>query len=189
MHMPSLKTNSEARKGYRSAVRLNNLAAKYQSQGNASRPEKLYLRALQIKETLLGADHPDVAFTLNNLGVFYRATGRAGEARRLLERALAIFQSSLGASHPNVGATLLNLSQAMQAEARAIEHRAKIIQRAARETADPRQIAKAVIRHDRARYRLSAQPSRIHRFGVFAGEAIPAGRKIIEYTGQRISRR
>src|ERR1041384_6620258 len=62
MHMPSLKTNSEARKGYRSAVRLNNLAAKYQSQGNASRPEKLYLRALQIKETLLGADHPDVAF-------------------------------------------------------------------------------------------------------------------------------
>jgi len=31
--------------------------------------------------------------------------------------------------------------------------------------------------------------SKIHRFGVYATEFIPARRKVIEYTGQRISRR
>ncbi len=32
-------------------------------------------------------------------------------------------------------------------------------------------------------------PSKIHRFGVYATEFIPARRKVIEYTGERISRR
>ncbi len=31
--------------------------------------------------------------------------------------------------------------------------------------------------------------SNIHRWGVYATEFIPAGRKVIEYTGERISRR
>lgn len=31
--------------------------------------------------------------------------------------------------------------------------------------------------------------SRIHRWGVYATEFIPAGRKVIEYTGERINRR
>ena len=33
------------------------------------------------------------------------------------------------------------------------------------------------------------KPSAIHRWGVFAGERIPANRKVIEYTGERISRK
>jgi len=38
-------------------------------------------------------------------------------------------------------------------------------------------------------YRLSIRESRIHRRGVYALEDIPAGRKVIEYTGEKISRR
>jgi SET domain-containing protein len=38
-------------------------------------------------------------------------------------------------------------------------------------------------------FRLRLARSRIHRFGVFAAETIPAQRKVIEYTGERISRR
>src|ERR1039457_6627355 len=40
-----------------------------------------------------------------------------------------------------------------------------------------------------AQFRLSIRESRIHRRGVYAGEPIPARRKVIEYTGERISRR
>lgn len=40
-----------------------------------------------------------------------------------------------------------------------------------------------------AMFRLAVKPSKIHRWGVFAGEEIPARRKVIEYTGERISRR
>jgi uncharacterized protein len=32
-------------------------------------------------------------------------------------------------------------------------------------------------------------PSKIHRWGVYATEPIPAGRKVVEYTGEKISRR
>ena len=38
-------------------------------------------------------------------------------------------------------------------------------------------------------FKLVAAPSKIHRWGVYAGELIPARRKVIEYTGERISRR
>ncbi len=40
-----------------------------------------------------------------------------------------------------------------------------------------------------ASFKLAIKPSKIHRFGVYAGERIPANRKVIEYTGQRISNR
>src|SRR5215472_16929353 len=38
-------------------------------------------------------------------------------------------------------------------------------------------------------FRLEIRESRIHRRGVYALERIPARRKVIEYTGERISRR
>jgi len=38
-------------------------------------------------------------------------------------------------------------------------------------------------------FRLRIGRSKIHRWGVYADELIPAGRKVIEYTGERISRR
>jgi SET domain-containing protein len=39
------------------------------------------------------------------------------------------------------------------------------------------------------RFDLLIRESRIHRRGVYAGEDIPAGRKVIEYTGEKISRK
>jgi len=36
---------------------------------------------------------------------------------------------------------------------------------------------------------LIIKPSEIHRWGVFAGEHIPANKKVMEYTGERISRK
>ena len=38
-------------------------------------------------------------------------------------------------------------------------------------------------------FRMDLRKSPIHRYGVYATEAIPANRKVIEYTGERISRR
>ncbi len=40
-----------------------------------------------------------------------------------------------------------------------------------------------------ARFRLNLKSSKIHRWGIYAGEPIPKGKKVIEYTGERISRR
>src|SRR4249920_3783789 len=38
-------------------------------------------------------------------------------------------------------------------------------------------------------FKMRVAPSGIHRWGVYAEEEIPARRKVIEYTGERISRR
>ena len=49
--------------------------------------------------------------------------------------------------------------------------------------------ARPELREDACRFALSYAPSSIHRWGIFAAERIPAGRRVIEYTGQRISRK
>ena len=40
-----------------------------------------------------------------------------------------------------------------------------------------------------AGFKLAIRKSKIHRFGVYAEERIPANRKVIEYTGERLNRR
>ena len=44
------------------------------------------------------------------------------------------------------------------------------------------------INPDHAPFHLLVRPSAIHRLGVFADETIPPRRKVIEYTGERVSR-
>lgn len=38
-------------------------------------------------------------------------------------------------------------------------------------------------------FKLSIRASKIHRFGIYAEEAIPKNRKVIEYTGERVNRK
>ena len=42
------------------------------------------------------------------------------------------------------------------------------------------------IDREKSNFRLECRRSRIHRWGVFSAEAIPARRRVIEYTGERI---
>src|SRR5438270_593350 len=46
-----------------------------------------------------------------------------------------------------------------------------------------------VIDEKYACFKLEIKPSKIHRWGIYAGEDIPVRRKVIEYRGERISRR
>lgn len=171
------------------AALLNNLGALYQHRGEANRAERMYLRALRIKDLVLGPDSEQVAVTLNNLAVFYKMAGRFADARQCYERALGIFERAFGAMDSNVAAVLSNLAQLMRAEAESLDRRTAQIEQCLKETEDGKQLRNAVIDQRRARFRLAVRPSRIHRFGVFAEESIPAGCDIIEYTGQRVGRR
>ncbi len=48
---------------------------------------------------------------------------------------------------------------------------------------------KPVINQEYAQFGMRLAQSKIHRWGVYATEAIPPNRKVIEYTGELISRR
>jgi len=171
----------------RTAIRFQNRAAKYHSQGDAVRPEGLYRRALDIQQMLWGPSHREVAHTLNNLALYYKQLGRLAEARPLYERALMIFRNTEGASNHNTATTMYNLAQLLKAQGKEMERRARQAETDSREMVARR--AKALIRTDLARYPLRVGASSIHRFGVFALERIPAGRKIIPYLGKMVRRR
>jgi CHAT domain-containing protein/Tfp pilus assembly protein PilF len=67
-------------------------------------------RSLEIRERVLGRDHPDVAVSANNLAELYRIVGRYAEAEPLYKRSLDIKERVLGRDHPDVATSLNNLA-------------------------------------------------------------------------------
>jgi tetratricopeptide (TPR) repeat protein len=97
-------------KDLRYALSLNHLAQAFQAQGKYVEAEPLYLKTLDIVQTVQGAEHPDVAAVLNNLGVLHRMHGQYAEAEPFLTRALAIKEKALGSEHLDVALSLQNLA-------------------------------------------------------------------------------
>ncbi|HEX9793116.1 MAG TPA: tetratricopeptide repeat protein, partial [Planctomycetota bacterium] len=72
--------------------------------------QRLYQRALAIREKTSGPGHPATAHTLNNLGILLMDLGRFEEARPLYERALEIRENTLGPNHLDTAQSLNNLA-------------------------------------------------------------------------------
>jgi CHAT domain-containing protein/Tfp pilus assembly protein PilF len=67
-------------------------------------------RALEIRERLLGTEHPDVAATINRLAGIYIDRGEYVKAEPLYRRALDIREKTLGKDHPSIAYSLNNLA-------------------------------------------------------------------------------
>ncbi|MBR8839099.1 MAG: tetratricopeptide repeat protein [Stigonema ocellatum SAG 48.90 = DSM 106950] len=67
------------------------------------------MKALELRQRLLGESHPHVALSYNNLAVLYYSQGRYSEAEPLYIKALKIAERSLGVNHPNTIAIRENL--------------------------------------------------------------------------------
>ena len=80
------------------------------SQGEFAAAEPLFRRALTIRETALGPDHPHTAQSLNNLALVLQERGNYPAAQPLLERALALNEKSRGPEHAEVATALNNLA-------------------------------------------------------------------------------
>jgi tetratricopeptide (TPR) repeat protein len=71
-------------------------------------------RALEIREKVLGLEHPDTAKSLNGLALLLWDQGELAGARPLHERALAIREKVLGPEHPDTAMSLNNLALLLQ---------------------------------------------------------------------------
>ena len=78
------------------ASTFNSLAELSSEQGRYAEAEPLYLRALHIREQLLGPDHPDLASPLNGLANLHYMQGKYAEAESLYLRALHIRERQMG---------------------------------------------------------------------------------------------
>uniref|UniRef100_A0A1A8Q7P6 Kinesin light chain n=1 Tax=Nothobranchius pienaari TaxID=704102 RepID=A0A1A8Q7P6_9TELE len=93
--------------GYEIPARLRTL---HNLRGKYKEAEPLCKRALEIREKVLGKDHPDVAKQLNNLALLCQNQGKYEEVEYYYMRALEIYQTKLGPDDPNVAKTKNNLA-------------------------------------------------------------------------------
>ncbi|MGH7599722.1 MAG: tetratricopeptide repeat protein, partial [bacterium] len=89
---------------------LHNLARLYRIQSKYAEAEPLFQRSLEMREKILGPNHPDVAQNLNNLAVLYMSQGKYAEAEPLHRRSLEIREKTLGPNHTDVAVSLNNLA-------------------------------------------------------------------------------
>jgi len=79
--------------------------------GNHKAALPSYLRALEIREAVLGPHHPDeMAASLNNLAALLVDMGNHKAALPLYTRALEISEAVLGPRHPDTASSLNNLA-------------------------------------------------------------------------------
>ncbi len=108
---------------------LSHRALVMRREGNFDESLAAQERALAIRETLLGRDHPEVATSLSHVANIQRDQGETAAALVALERALAIREQAFGPDHPTVAAALNDLALLQQvrgkyAEAQALLERA-----------------------------------------------------------------
>ncbi|PQE03464.1 Tetratricopeptide-like helical domain protein [Rutstroemia sp. NJR-2017a BBW] len=113
--------------------KLGNL---YSNQGKLAEAEKMYLRALEGKEKVLGPDHISTLSTVNNLGLLYKDQGKLAAAEVMYLRALEGYKA-LRPDHTSTFSTVNNLGslykdQGKLAEAekmylRALEGKEKVL--------------------------------------------------------------
>ena len=172
------------------AATLNTLAAVRRARGARRDAEALCRQTLDIEMDVLGASHPTVASTLDSLAVLV-GRQRPSRAEPLFRRALAIFRRALGPRHPNVGVCLEHFAPVL----RRLGHRQEALAATKTSAAILSRIEAVnqtgvgltgTINPERARFDLIVRRSAIHRLGVFAGEPIPTGRTVIEFSGERI---
>jgi tetratricopeptide (TPR) repeat protein len=93
------------------AGRLAHASGVYlRERGDYAGAEPLLTRGLAMRESALGADHPDVAASLNELGILLGAQGRYEEANRCYVRAQGILEKALGPGHRDVAISLNSLA-------------------------------------------------------------------------------
>jgi non-specific serine/threonine protein kinase/serine/threonine-protein kinase len=94
------------------ALAAHNVGVALYKQGRSEEAEAEFLRALEVRERSLPADHPHLARSLSALGAIYVERGDAERAVELYRRALEHLERTLGPRHAHVALALTNLAQA-----------------------------------------------------------------------------
>lgn len=99
----------------RSLDRMGEILYKAEKYGQA---EMAWWRSLQIKLSVLGTNHPAVAYTGNQLAGLHYLLGRFSEAESYSKKCQAIYEQCYGFEHPNVAVCLHNLASLYHVQGR-----------------------------------------------------------------------
>ena len=102
---------------------LNDVGCVHFAKGDTEAGVRGLKEGLEIKQKLLGPDHPDVGLSNGNLGYALKGMDRNREALAYVERAIAIEQVKLGSQHPSVAIQYDNRGAILNALERPAEAR------------------------------------------------------------------
>jgi len=88
----------------------------YHHLGLYQKAEIFHLKALKIREKILGEEHPNTATSYNNLAGLYKAQGEYQKAEPLYLKALKISEKILGEEHPSTATSYNNLAGLYKAQ-------------------------------------------------------------------------
>ena len=77
-------------------------ANKYFEAGKFYEAKPLIERALELRESALGREHPDVVLLRHNLGVLHYYLGQFSEAERIYKQTIPLIERQLGSNHPEI---------------------------------------------------------------------------------------
>jgi tetratricopeptide (TPR) repeat protein len=109
---------SEATNGQNetTAMSYNNIGNVYDDLGDYDKALEYHNKALEIRKSVLGENHPDTASSYDNIGIVYRNLGDYDKALEYHFKALEIYKDILGEKHRdtamsynNIGAVYYNL--------------------------------------------------------------------------------
>ncbi|KXJ84832.1 hypothetical protein Micbo1qcDRAFT_226208 [Microdochium bolleyi] len=82
--------------------------------GGYDRAKALLLKAVEVREAVLGAESSDTLTSINNLALVLRQQGKHEEAEAMSQRALDGYEKALGKDHPDTLTSVSNLAAVLQ---------------------------------------------------------------------------
>ena len=101
-----------------SAARLAELADNYRNRGLYSYAEVIFKDLAAMRQSVIGADNPEIAGYFTNLAEIYCAKKDYARAEQLYIQSLAIREKSLGLHHRDVATSLRKLADLYRAQDR-----------------------------------------------------------------------
>ncbi|KAK4651792.1 P-loop containing nucleoside triphosphate hydrolase protein [Podospora pseudocomata] len=89
---------------------LSKVGESFRNLGKYEEAEQMHRQALQLKEKVLGKEHPATLTSMNNLAVVLRSQGKYEEAEQIHRQALQLREKVLGKEHPDTLSSMNNLA-------------------------------------------------------------------------------
>jgi tetratricopeptide (TPR) repeat protein len=113
-----LPPDMDDRLTFESAARLAELADNYRKRGLYSYAEVIFKDLAAMRQSVIGADNPEIAGYFTNLAEIYCAKKDYARAEQLYIQSLAIREKSLGLHHRDVATSLRKLADLYRAQDR-----------------------------------------------------------------------
>ncbi|KAI1382616.1 uncharacterized protein F4822DRAFT_100890 [Hypoxylon trugodes] len=89
---------------------LFNIAGSYSMLGKYNEAEQMYRQTLELRERMLGREHPSTLASMNNLALVLDSQGKYKEAEQMHRQTLELRERILGREHPDTLGSMNNLA-------------------------------------------------------------------------------